>query len=41
LASDLSASAEAQAMAADVLMAENEALAGAEMPANATSAEPW
>ena len=45
LASDLSASAEDQEMAADVLMAENEALAGAEAPAitttTMTSAEPW
>jgi hypothetical protein len=28
-------------MAADFLMAENEALAGTEAPATATSAEPW
>jgi hypothetical protein len=28
-------------MAADFLMAENEALAKAEAPATATSAEPW
>jgi hypothetical protein len=28
-------------MAADVLLAENEALTGAEAPANATSAERW
>jgi len=41
LASDADASAEAQEMAADFLMAENEALAGADAPANATSAEPW
>jgi Arc/MetJ-type ribon-helix-helix transcriptional regulator len=32
LASDLGASAEAQEMVADVLLAENEALAGAEAP---------
>jgi hypothetical protein len=41
LASDADACAEAQEMAADFLLAENEALAGAEAPANATSAEPW
>jgi metal-responsive CopG/Arc/MetJ family transcriptional regulator len=45
LASDADACAEAQEMAADFLMAENEALAGAEAPANATAnanaAEPW
>ncbi len=41
LASDAGACAEAQAMAADFLLAENEALAGAEAPTNATSAEPW
>ena len=43
LASDADACAEAQAIAADFLMAENEALAGAEVPTNATSAatEPW
>jgi hypothetical protein len=41
LASDESAGAEAREMAADFLMAENEALAGAEAPANAASAEPW
>jgi hypothetical protein len=37
LASDADACAEAQAMAAEFLVAENEALAGAEAPANATS----
>ena len=41
LATDADACAEAQAIAADFLMAENEALAGAEAPANATSNEPW
>ena len=43
LASDAGACAEARELAADFLMAENEALAGAEAPANATSAaaEPW
>jgi predicted transcriptional regulator len=43
LASDAGACAEAQELAADFLMAENEALAlaGAEAPANATSAEAW
>jgi metal-responsive CopG/Arc/MetJ family transcriptional regulator len=41
LASDAGACAEAQEMAADFLMAENEALARAEAPADATSAEPW
>ena len=41
LASDAGACAEAQAMAADFLLAENEALAGAEAPASATSTEPW
>jgi predicted transcriptional regulator len=41
LASDAGACGEAQGMAADFLMAENEALAGAEAPANAASAEPW
>jgi hypothetical protein len=41
LASDAGACGEAQEMAADFLMAENEALAGAEAPANAASAEPW
>jgi predicted transcriptional regulator len=41
LASDAGAYAEAREIAADFLMAENEALAVAEAPANATSAEPW
>jgi len=41
LSSDAEACAEAREMAADFLMAENEALAGAEVPTNATSAEPW
>jgi len=45
LASDAEACAEAREMAADFLMAENEALAGAEVPANATTTatptEPW
>jgi predicted DNA-binding protein len=43
LASDAGAYAEARELAADFLMAENEALAGAEAPANTTSAatEPW
>jgi hypothetical protein len=41
LASDAGACAEAREIAADFLMAENEALAGAEAPANAASAEPW
>ena len=41
LASDADACSEVREMAADFLMAENEALAGAEAPANATSAEPW
>ena len=41
LASDADASAEARELAADFLLAENEALAGAEAPTNATSAEPW
>jgi hypothetical protein len=43
LASDAGACAVAQELAADFLMAENEALAlaGAEAPANATSAEAW
>ena len=44
-ASDAGACAEAREMAADFLMAENDALAGAEVPANttttSTSAEPW
>ena len=41
LASDAAACAEVREMAADFLLAENEALAGAEAPANAASAEPW
>ena len=41
LASDAGACAEAREIAADFLMAENEALAGAEAPTNATSTEPW
>lgn len=41
LASDAGACAEAREIAADFLLAENEALAGAEAPASATSAEPW
>jgi metal-responsive CopG/Arc/MetJ family transcriptional regulator len=43
LASDAGACEEVREMAADFLMAENEALAGAEAPATATatSAEPW
>ncbi len=45
LASDAGACAEVREIAADFLMAENEALAGAEAPANetstTTSAEPW
>ena len=43
LASDADACAEAREMAADFLMAENEALAGAEAPATttSTSTEPW
>ena len=41
LASDAGACAETRETAADFLMAENEALAVAEAPANATSAEPW
>ena len=41
LASDAGACAEVREMAADFLMAENEALAGAEAPANTTSTEPW
>jgi hypothetical protein len=41
LASDAGACAELREMAADFLMAENEALAGTEAPATATSAEPW
>ena len=41
LASDAGACEETLEMAADFLLAENEALAGAEVPANATSAEPW
>jgi len=45
LASDAGACAEVREMAADFLMAENEALAGAEATATATttttSAEPW
>jgi metal-responsive CopG/Arc/MetJ family transcriptional regulator len=41
LASDADACAEAQELAADFLMAENEALAGAEAPATSTSTEPW
>jgi hypothetical protein len=41
LASDAGACAEAREIAADFLIAENEALAGAEAPATATSAEPW
>ncbi len=41
LASDAGACAEVREMAADFLMAENEALAGAEAPANTTATEPW
>ncbi|MEI7953401.1 MAG: hypothetical protein WCH37_12110 [Synechococcaceae cyanobacterium ELA182] len=41
LASDAGACAEAREMAADFLLAENEALAGTEAPTNTTSAEPW
>ena len=41
LASDAAAYAEVREMAADFLMAENEALAGAEAPETAASAEPW
>jgi hypothetical protein len=41
LASDADACAEAQELAADFLMAENEALTGAEAPATSTSTEPW
>jgi hypothetical protein len=43
LASDAGACAEARELAADFLMAENEALAEAEVPTNATpaTAEPW
>jgi hypothetical protein len=45
LASDAGACAEVREMAADFLMAENEALAGAEAPANETTTtittEPW
>ena len=49
LASDAGASAEARELAADYLIAENEALAGAEAPATttttmtstSTSTEPW
>ena len=43
LASDADACAEAREMAADYLIAENEALAGAEAPATVTttSTEPW
>ena len=45
LASDADACAEAREMAADFLITENEALAGAEAPATTTmtmtSAEPW
>ena len=41
LARDAAACAEAREIAADFLMAENEALARAEAPATATSAEPW
>jgi hypothetical protein len=41
LASDAGACAEVREMAADFLMAENEALAGDEAPATATLAEPW
>ena len=45
LASDAGACAEAREIAADFLMAENEALAGAEAPANETTTtattEPW
>jgi len=41
LASDAGACAEARELAADFLMAENEALAGAEAPADTTSTEPW
>ena len=41
LASDAGACEEAREMAADFLLAENEALAGAEGAANATSAEVW
>ena len=41
LASDAGACAEAREISADFLLAENEALAGAEGAANATSAEVW
>jgi hypothetical protein len=45
LASDADACAEAREMAADFLIAENEALAGSEAPAittmTSTSTEPW
>jgi len=41
LASDADACAEAREMAADFLIAEHEALARAEAPATATSAELW
>ena len=43
LASDAGSCAEVREMAADFLMAENEALAGAEAPATSTSTstEPW
>ena len=45
LANDAGACAEVRELAADFLMAENEALAGAEAPANATTTstptEPW
>ena len=41
LASDADACAEARELTADFLLAENEALAGAEAPTNTTSAEPW
>ena len=41
LASDADACAEAREMAADFLLAENEALDGAEAPAITTSTEPW
>ncbi len=40
LASDAGACAEAREITADFLMAENEALAGAEAPATANAAEP-
>jgi predicted transcriptional regulator len=41
LASDAGACDEARELAADFLLAENEALAGAEAAVNATSAEVW